>query len=104
MSEQEVVDLFYELQKEARCPKCGAELIGGYYNPEELVKGPSDGVRAVLIPIDMALAMGDPGVYGQALYVQCSAFGPLCDFRQLFYSFYKQFKKVDRIRRKKKQE
>jgi len=85
---------------EVRCPKCGRQLIGGYYNPEELVKGPSDGVIATRVPVETALAMEDPGVYGLALYAQCEDFGRECDFREVFFKLYKKYREEKKAAKK----
>lgn len=98
MNENEIIEMFKETTTGEKCPKCGSKLTGGYYDPEELVKGPSDGVIAIKVPIEAVLKEETKYINSLALYVECKQFGRNCGFREPFYRFYKKTKKTDKIR------
>lgn len=85
--------MFRATTTDEKCPKCGNALTGGYYDPEELVKGPSDGVIAIKVPIEAVLKEETKYINSLALYVECQQFGRGCGFREPFYRFYKKAKK-----------
>ena len=93
MSENEIIQLFRETAEAQQCPQCGGALTGGYYNPEELAKGPSDGVIAVKVPVEVMEEQNLTDSSGMALYIECEAFGTQCSFREVFYRFYQEVKK-----------
>lgn len=93
MSEKEIIELFHQTVDIKVCPSCGSQLTGGYYNPEELIKGPSDGVVAARVPIEVVRENSDLVNNGLALYIECEKFGRGCRFRDLFFRFYKSIKR-----------
>jgi len=93
MNEAEIIDIFNEFIKKEKCPRCGAELTGGYYDPEEIIKGPSDGVVAEKIAIEDALKIENPAALGIALYIECQNFNRRCGFREVFFQYYRKKKK-----------
>jgi hypothetical protein len=93
MDESEIIDIFNAFVAQERCPQCGSELTGGYYDPEEIIKGPSDGVIAEKISIQDALKIKNIASLGIALYVECENFGKTCGFREVFYQYYRRKKK-----------
>ena len=93
MSESEVIEIFNKIASEEKCPECGQTLTGGYYDPEALVKGPSDGVIAIKVTIEDVLEDEARYASSLALYVECREFGRGCRFREPFYRFYKKNKK-----------
>jgi|GEM_PF-5973357 len=94
MDESEIIDIFNAFVAEESCPQCGSELTGGYYDPEEIIKGPSDGVIAEKIPIQDALKFDNLAALGIALYIECENLGKTCGFREVFYQYYRRKKKV----------
>jgi len=96
MKEKEIIDLFLQIAEVEKCPDCGSKIEGGYYNPEELVKGPSDGVPAVRIPIKAIMEAESNSLDSLALYVECQKFGSGCRFREPFYRFYKTLKRKNK--------
>lgn len=93
MNEAEIIDILNEFIKEEKCPRCGAEFTGGYYDPEEIIKGPSDGVIAAKISVQDALKIENPAALGLALYIECRNFNQGCRFREVFYQYYRMKKK-----------
>lgn len=92
MAETELIELFEKVTSEEKCPKCKKRLTGGYYNPDGIVKGPSDGFIAYKVPIEEAMKLDDPAAFDLVLYVECEDFGKGCNFRTVFYPFYKEIK------------
>jgi hypothetical protein len=93
MDEAEIIEIFDEFRANENCPQCGSKLTGGYYDPEEIIKGPSDGVIAERISIQDALTIGNLASLGIALYIECENFGKTCRFREVFYQYYRRKKK-----------
>ncbi len=96
MSESDVIDIFNKTVIREKCPNCSKPLTGGYYDPEALVKGPSDGVIAIKVSIEAVLKEENRYANSLALYVECQEFGQGCTFRAPFYRFYKKVKKATR--------
>jgi hypothetical protein len=90
MDEAEIIEIFDAFRKEEKCPQCGSQLTGGYYDPEEIIKGPSDGVIAEKISIADAIKIENLAALGIALYIECENFGKACGFREVFYQYYRR--------------
>ena len=90
MNESEVIEIFDAFTDKEKCPQCGSDLTGGYYDPEEIIKGPSDGVIAEKISIRDALKVENLASLGIALYIECENFGKTCGFREVFYQYYRR--------------
>jgi len=99
MSEREIIEIFNKIAAGAKCPKCGHGLTGGYYDPEELVKGPSDGVVAIKVSIETVLKEETRYASSLALFIECQKVGESCDFREPFFRFFRKIKKAAKIER-----
>jgi len=93
MDEAEIIEIFNAFAARESCPRCGSDLTGGYYDPEAIIKGPSDGVIAEKISIEDALQAENLASLGLALYIECENFGKSCGFRDVFYQYYRRKKK-----------
>jgi len=93
MDESDIIEIFDAFTAKESCPQCGSDLTGGYYDPEEIIKGPSDGVIAEKVSIRDALKVENLASLGIALYIECENFGKTCGFREVFYQYYRLKKK-----------
>ena len=98
MKEEEIIEIFFKFIPAQKCPLCGKALTGGYYDPEAIVKGPSDGVLPIKVPIGFVLNEKDRYSDTLTLFVECSRYGRGCGFIAPFHRFYREIKNLEKKR------